>query len=116
MTVQRLPNPGAPFHIEVRGARVHNLKGIDVDIPLQRLVAIAGVSGSGKNRRSQWVCYMQKVHADTLKRCPHLPEGAWRTHPAQPWRASDMCLLHSLSGSGLEFQGFDPLLAPQPNC
>ena len=109
MTVQRLPNPGAPFHIEVRGARVHNLKGIDVDIPLQRLVAIAGVSGSGKNRRSQWVCYMQKVHADTLKRCPHLPEGAWRTHPAQPWRASDMYLLHSLSGSGLEFQGFDPL-------
>ena len=39
----------APDHIEVRGARVHNLKGVDVDIPLNELVGIAGVSGSGKS-------------------------------------------------------------------
>ena len=38
-----------PRGIEVRGARVHNLKNIDVDIPLHKLVAIAGVSGSGKS-------------------------------------------------------------------
>ncbi len=35
--------------IRIRGARQHNLKGIDVDIPLQRLVAVTGVSGSGKS-------------------------------------------------------------------
>ena len=39
-------DPGA---IQVRGARVHNLKNIDVDIPLHRIVGVAGVSGSGKS-------------------------------------------------------------------
>lgn len=38
-----------PDYIVVKGARVHNLKNLDVDIPLRRVVAIAGVSGSGKS-------------------------------------------------------------------
>jgi len=36
-------------HIEIRGAREHNLKSIDVDIPKKRLVVMTGVSGSGKS-------------------------------------------------------------------
>ncbi|MDY2738530.1 MAG: ATP-binding cassette domain-containing protein [Acidaminococcus sp.] len=35
--------------IKIRGARVHNLKNIDVDVPLGKLVGITGVSGSGKS-------------------------------------------------------------------
>ena len=35
--------------IEVRGARIHNLKNISVDIPRDRIVVVTGVSGSGKS-------------------------------------------------------------------
>lgn len=46
-------------HIEIRGARVHNLKNIDVDIPLNKIVGIAGVSGSGKSSLSLGVLYAE---------------------------------------------------------
>ena len=49
----------APAQIEVRGARVHNLKNIDVDIPLHRLVGIAGVSGSGKSSLALGILYAE---------------------------------------------------------
>ena len=49
----------APTHIEVRGGRVHNLKGIDVDIPLHKLVAVAGVSGSGKSSLALGILYAE---------------------------------------------------------
>ncbi len=45
--------------IKVRGARVHNLKNIDVDIPLGRIVGIAGVSGSGKSSLALGVLYSE---------------------------------------------------------
>ena len=48
-----------PTHIQVRGARVHNLKDVDVDIPLNQLVAIAGVSGSGKSSLALGVLYAE---------------------------------------------------------
>ncbi|MBQ7720454.1 MAG: excinuclease ABC subunit UvrA, partial [Clostridia bacterium] len=48
-----------PDHIEVRGAKVHNLKNIDADIPLNRIVGIAGVSGSGKSSLALGVLYAE---------------------------------------------------------
>ena len=48
-----------PDCIEVRGARVHNLKNVDVDIPLNRLVGIAGVSGSGKSSLALGTLYAE---------------------------------------------------------
>ena len=50
---------GVPSAIEVRGARVHTLKNIDVDVPLHRIVGIAGVSGSGKSSLALGVLYAE---------------------------------------------------------
>ena len=45
--------------MKIRGARVHNLKNIDVDIPLNKIVGIAGVSGSGKSSLALGVLYAE---------------------------------------------------------
>ncbi len=49
--------------IRVRGARVHNLRGVDVDIPRQRLTVITGVSGSGKSSLA-----FDVIHAESQRR------------------------------------------------
>lgn len=49
----------APDRIEVRGARVHNLRNVDVDVPLNELVGVAGVSGSGKSSLALGVLYAE---------------------------------------------------------
>ena len=46
-------------NILVRGAKVHNLKNIDVDIPLHKIVGIAGVSGSGKSSLALGILYAE---------------------------------------------------------
>lgn len=48
-----------PTHIKIRGGHVHNLKKIDVDIPLNRIVGIAGVSGSGKSSLALGILYAE---------------------------------------------------------
>lgn len=48
-----------PEQIEVRGARVNNLRNIDVDIPLHQFVAITGLSGSGKSSLALGVLYAE---------------------------------------------------------
>ena len=49
----------APQEIQVRGARVHNLKNVSVNVPLNRIVGIAGVSGSGKSSLALGVLYAE---------------------------------------------------------
>jgi excinuclease ABC subunit A len=48
-----------PQFIEIRGARVNNLKNIDVDIPLGKIVGICGVSGSGKSSLALGILYSE---------------------------------------------------------
>ena len=48
-----------PKKIQIRGGRVHNLKNIDVDIPLNKIVGIAGVSGSGKSSLALGILYAE---------------------------------------------------------
>lgn len=50
---------GQPENIVIKGARVHNLKNIDVDVPLHQIVGIAGVSGSGKSSLALGVIYAE---------------------------------------------------------
>lgn len=54
-----MTNNQRPQAIEVRGARVHNLKNVDIDIPLGELVGVAGVSGSGKSSLALGVLYAE---------------------------------------------------------
>ena len=49
----------APAKIKVRGARVHNLKNINVDVPLNQIVGVAGISGSGKSSLALGVLYAE---------------------------------------------------------
>lgn len=49
----------APESIKIRGGHVHNLKNIDVDIPLNKIVGIAGVSGSGKSSLALGILYAE---------------------------------------------------------
>lgn len=63
-----------PAAIRVRGARVHNLKNIDVDVPLHKIVGIAGVSGSGKSSLALGVLYAEgsRRYLEALAACADL--------------------------------------------
>ena len=76
----QLPNnrrkPG-PQSIEIRGARAHNLKSIDLKIPLGMIVAITGVSGSGKSSLLHDVLYQALVSAKKQTNGSQPPAPYW---------------------------------------
>ena len=62
--------------IEVRGAREHNLKSVDVDIPRDQLVVITGLSGSGKSSLAFDTIYAEG-QGDMLKVYQHMLDNFW---------------------------------------
>src|SRR3954453_14979158 len=69
--------------IRIRGARTHNLKNINLDLPRNRLVVITGLSGSGKSSLAFDTLYAegQRRYAEPLP--PSAPESPqWRENPA----------------------------------
>ncbi|MFC4139172.1 MULTISPECIES: AAA family ATPase [unclassified Microbacterium] len=85
MAPQPRPDVAAalPERIAVRGARVHNLRDVDVDVPLRALVGIAGVSGSGKSSLALGVLYaegsrryLEALSTYTRRRMAQAPRAA----------------------------------------
>ena len=95
-----------PTKIEVRGARVHNLKNINVDIPLNGIVGIAGVSGSGKSSLALGVLY-----AEGSRRCGRGAVRSRRPCPASKTRRSRHPL-HLWNGDGAAEQPAADVLPP----
>ena len=60
----------------IRGARAHNLKNIDVEIPRDKLVVVTGLSGSGKSSLA-FDKFMQRVSAVMLKVSQLMPANSW---------------------------------------
>ncbi|NTV43088.1 MAG: hypothetical protein HGA63_07285, partial [Syntrophobacteraceae bacterium] len=69
--------------IRLRGVRQHNLKGIDLDIPLNRLIAVSGVSGSGKSSLALHTLYAegQRRYVETFS--PYARQFLERMDPPQ---------------------------------
>src|SRR5580700_10568589 len=89
MAAVDVPVPGTlPAVIEVRGARHNNLRDVDVDVPLWRLVAVVGVSGSGKTSLAMGTYSRRRLsqaQRPDVDRIEHLPPAlALRQRPPVP--------------------------------
>jgi hypothetical protein len=76
-----------PEYIEVLGARVHNLKNIDVRIPRDKLVVITGLSGSGKSS-SPSIPSTQKDNDATSRPSMPMPASSWAASSDPMWTSS----------------------------
>ena len=86
-------------HIRIRGARVHNLKNVNVDVPLGKIVGVAGVSGSGKSSLALGVLYAEgsRRYLDALSTYTRrrMTQAAAGWNPALPWRQKSRCSARS---------------------
>ncbi|MBT9551766.1 MAG: excinuclease ABC subunit UvrA [Hydrogenophaga sp.] len=91
LQARRGVDPAAPA-LEVRGARMHNLQNLDVAVPLQRLVVVTGVSGSGKSTFARDVL-LTNAAAAVSQRSTFAGRQAWDNDGVRPaWVGCDKLL------------------------
>jgi excinuclease ABC subunit A len=99
IAVPSLRRPAGPRRIRVRGATLHNLRGVDVDIPLGALTAVTGVSGSGKSSLVYDVLYRNleaRLHGEHTAKS-HLGEPVGAVQSLTGWESlKDVLLVDQL--------------------
>jgi excinuclease ABC subunit A len=102
IAVPSLRRPAGPRRIRVRGATLHNLRGVDVDIPLGALTAVTGVSGSGKSSLVYDVLYRNleaRLHGEHTAKS-HLGEPVGAVQSLTGWESLKDVLLVDQSPIG----------------
>lgn len=64
-------------NVEIKGARIHNLRNVDVTIPKNKLTVITGVSGSGKSSLAFDTLYELRIQELVVKLLPKLKICIW---------------------------------------